>query len=173
MQNTELYSWNQNADDQDSTQSEITLSASALGFNELEIHTGGYNDNSSCNVLVLTVPQTLAELQEMTVKATYNWLFRNGYMIEHAAEADYIFSAENKMKLSAAPVWAIYTENADVSGGKVKIMSSAYEGGPAYYELRIKKIIGRGNRNAPIIPLDNYNETQVDTVIDAVEEVTQ
>lgn len=173
MQNTELYSWDRDADDQDSTQSEITLSASALGFNELEIHTGGYNDNSSCNVLVLTVPQTLAELQEMTVKATYNWLFRNGYMIEHVAEADYIFSAENKMKLSAAPVWAIYTENADVSGGKVKIMSSAYEGGPAYYELRIKKIIGRGNRNAPIIPMESYNETQVDTVTDSVEEVTQ
>jgi hypothetical protein len=171
MQNTELYSWNRYADDQDSTQSEITLSSSVLGFNELEIHTGGYNDNSSCNVLVLTVPQTLAELQEMTVKATYNWLFINGHMIEHVGEADYIFSAENKMKLSAAPVYAIYTENADVSGGKVKIMSDTYEGGPAYYELRIKKIIGRGNRKAPIIPtLPQYSEIQTNAITDEVRE---
>jgi hypothetical protein len=156
MQNTELYSWNRDADDQDSTQKEIVLSASALGFNELEIHTGEYRDDSACNVLVLTVPKTIEELQEMEVNTTYSTIFNGGGtvgMVEHSAEADFIFSAENKLKLARAPVYAIYNETATVTSGKVKVMEYAYTGGPAFYDLRIKKIIGRGNRNAPIIPI--------------------
>lgn len=39
-------------------------------------------------------------------------------------------------------------------------------------ELRIVKVLGYGNRNAPPVVTNPYNETQVDNITDSVEEVT-
>ena len=39
--------------------------------------------------------------------------------------------------------------------------------------IKIVKVLGYGNRNAPPVVTNPYNETQVDNITDSVEEVTE
>lgn len=169
LQPVTIYEYDKENDDQSYSNNGMILSQSPLDFDELEIHVGGYDLNPYAEtekVVIVKMPQTLDVLLTTIFKVQMT-------DIDPTLEIDqaiYAFTEEKKIEL-LTPYHIVIPEKALVSGGLAETMLLAESGQAAQYYIRIKKIIGRGNRKAPIIPtLPQYSEIQTNAITDEVRE---
>lgn len=174
LQPVTIYEYDKENDDQSYSNNGMILSKSPLDFDELEIHVGGYDLNpygDTERVVVVKMPQTLDTLLVMGFDVQMTAIGYDGiyYSLEET-QARYAFTAEKKIELMT-PYRIVMNDKATISSGTAKTMAVAEQGQDAQYNIRIKKIIGRGNRNAPIIPtLPQYSEIQTNSITDEVRE---
>lgn len=174
LQPVTIYEYDKENDDQSYSNNGMILSQSPLDFDELEIHVGGYDLNPYAEterVVIVPMPKTLDTLLVLAFDVQMTAIGYDGiyYSLEEA-QARYAFTAEKKIELMT-PYRIVINDKATVSSGTAKTMAVAEQGQDAQYNIRIKKIVGRGNRNAPIIPtLPQYSEMQTNAITDEVRE---
>lgn len=146
----ELYSWN--GSDPQAVSDQITLSQNATNFEKLVIEfTQGVHDNynNALNVATVYIPETLTADLDFRIEYTF-----------------YIYDNAVKVPCTSYTIWNIDT----IELNKLLCLEREDEADTA---IRIAKVLGYGNRNAPPIVTTAYNETQVDNITDSVEEVTE
>ena len=152
----ELYSWN--GTDTQAENSKITLSQAANNFEKLTIEYSESNEmqwgyNRALNVANVYIPETLTEDLDFT-------LYIHSLMSETSSGGTATVPTES------ITTWELDTDELN----KLKCVYRVDDGGKP---IRVVKVLGYGNRNAPPIVTTAYNETQVDNITTTVTEVSQ
>lgn len=166
-----LYEYDPENDDQIANNSVMTLSKSVLQYDELEFHVKGYSEASSSSdahvamVYKFKVPTTLSELRAAVIEfEIFNSSYTNRFDVLHA---QYGFTANKKI----SPINSQRTMLMSYGSSSINAGIQTFEDAPnELVTIRVTKIVGIGDRNAVPMSFDNYNETQVDTIYDSVEE---
>ena len=146
----ELYSWD-TADPQ-AEGDKITLSQDATNFEKIVVEYSDAGIEALRSVSVY-VPETLSH--DLHFMLNYNF-----YISETSS------SGTVRVPCSAYTAWKLSTSELN----KLECVGRHDEVGTA---IKIVKVLGYGNRNAPPIVTTAYNETQTDSISDSVEEVTE
>lgn len=152
----ELYSWN--GSDPQAEGDKITLSAAANQFEKIVVEYSSILKphliiNNALTPASVYIPETMTDNIGFILK-------KHGVLTVSTPSGDTIVPTE------AATIWAIDKTAPDEIECTLRTDSDTDE-------IRIVKVLGYGNRNAPPIVTTAYNETQVDNITDSVEEVTE
>ena len=150
----ELYSWN--GTDAQAEGDKITLSQDATDFEKLVVEYTegvGENTNNALSVASVYIPETLTA--DLRFKLSFSF-----YVGEVSP------SGEVKIPCSSSADWKLKTSALN----KLECVGRNDE---ELVAIKIVKVLGYGNRNAPPIVTEPYNETQVDNITTSVQEVTE
>lgn len=151
----ELYSWN--GTDAQAEGDKITLSQDATNFEKLVVEytqsVGENTYNNALSVASVYIPETL----------TADLGFGMSFSFYIGAISP---SGEERMPCQSSTNWKLKTSALN----KLECVGRDDEEGVA---IKIVKVLGYGNRNAPPVVTQPYNETQVDNITTSVEEVTE
>lgn len=149
----ELYSWN--GTDAQAEGDKITLSAAANQFEKIVVeYTQGVGENTdnALSVASVYIPETLTA--DLDFRLSFNfWV------------GEISPSGEVRTPCLSSTDWTLKTNALN----KLECVGRDDEEDVA---IRIVKVLGYGNRNAPPVVTQPYNETQVDNITTSVEEVT-
>ena len=140
----ELYSWN--GSDPQALNSEITLSQAANNFEKLVIEYSS-NGAKALRYAAVYIPETVSD------------------NISFSLDIINIHNIGGSTAVQALTGWQLRTDELDKLKCTIRFDSTEDS-------IRIVKVLGYGNRNAPPVVTEPYNETQVDNITDSVEEVT-
>lgn len=150
----ELYSWN--GTDAQAEGDKITLSQDATDFEKIIVEytqsVGENTYNNALSVASVYIPETLTT--DLDFKLSFSF-----YVGEVSP------SGEVKIPCQSFTDWKLKTSALN----KLECVGREDE---ELVAIKIVKVLGYGNRNAPPVVTQPYNETQVDNITDSVEEVT-
>ena len=151
----ELYSWN--GSDPQAEGDKITLSAAANQFEKIVVEYSSILQpyliiNNALTPASVYIPETMTDNIGFILK-------KHGVLTVSTPSGDTIAPTE------AATIWAIDKTAPDKIECTMRTDSDTDE-------IRIVKVLGYGNRNAPPVVTQPYNETQVSDITDSYWEVT-